>query len=301
MDRFEVMKLFLRVAEAGSFSQAARQTGIVQSTASKQISTLEKRLGTQLIRRTSRGLTLTSAGKHYYEEALRLRDAVEGLEDAVTARDRSPSGLLRITCPPAFAPSFILPRLPAFLADNPDLSFDFVVSQHVIDLVEHQVDVAIRIGKLEDSELRYRRVGTSEEILVASTDYLKTRGEPMVPEELVDHSCIVSMRFGKPRPWSFRHDGKETILNPSAILQSDDVELTRVAVKSSIGIAYAPGWLFEQELATGEVRQLLRTHACTKAPISAVWAGDRALPRRAELFIDFLADTCSAQATLRNR
>ncbi len=121
MDKLDVMKLLLRVAETGSFSKAARQMRMAQSTASKQIALLEKRLGAQLVRRTSRGLALTDAGQHYYDEAPRLIGEFEALDDAVRERERSPAGLVRVTSPPGFAAAYLLPELGSFFARYPGL------------------------------------------------------------------------------------------------------------------------------------------------------------------------------------
>lgn len=210
MDRFDRTKLFLRVVEAGSFSKAARLTGIAQSTASKQIAALEKRIGVQLVRRTSCGLALTAAGQHYYDDALRLLDAFEALEDAVGDRDRSPTGLVRLTCPPGFVTSYILPRLEPFVAQYPGLSLEIVVSQHLVNLVEERINVAIRVGDLEDSELRSRQLGTTTAIVVASADYLRVHGTPKTPSELEGRPCIASVHLNKPRPWHFRRGATRT-------------------------------------------------------------------------------------------
>jgi LysR family transcriptional regulator for bpeEF and oprC len=301
MDRLEMTKLFLRVVEAGSFSKAARLTGIAQSTASKQIAALEKRIGAQLVRRTSRGLTLTAAGQHYYDDSLRLIDEFEALEDAVSDRDRSPTGLVRLTCPPGFATSYLLPRLEPFVAQYPRLSLDFVVSQHLVNLVEERIDVAIRVGDLEDSELRSRQIGTTTAIVVASAEYLGLHGTPTTPAELEGHPCIASVRQGKPRPWQFRRGTTHMTIDPKGPVRSDDVELTRTAVKAGLGIAHAASWLFRDELASGAVRRILADYDCTQAPVSAVWSGDRALPKRAAVVIDFIAAICAAEPELRIR
>lgn len=296
-----MMKLFLRVAEAGSFSKAARHMGIVQSTASKQIAVLEKRLGAQLVRRTSRGLALTAAGQHYYDEALRLVDEFDVLDDAVSERERSPAGTVRVTSPPAFAASYLLPNLGPFVAKYPKLSLDFIVSQRIVNLVEERVDIAVRMGELEDSELRSRQVGTTTNLVVASAAYLNAHGEPNTPAELKHHACIASVRGGKPRSWLFNDGADRMIVEPKGSIRSDDAELTRAAVKAGLGIAYGASWLFREELASGAVRQILTDYACLHVPISAVWSGGRALPRRAAVFIDFLASVCAAEPALRIR
>jgi LysR family transcriptional regulator for bpeEF and oprC len=298
MDRLEMTKLFLRVVEAGSFSKAARLTGIAQSTASKQVAALEKRIGVQLVRRTSRGLALTAAGQHYYDDALLLVDEFEALEDAVSDRDRLPTGLVRLTCPPGFATSYLLPKLGPFVSQYPGLSLEFVVSQHLVNLVEERIDVAIRVGDLEDSELRSRQLGTTAVIVVASAEYLMNHGEPKTPAELEGRPCIASVRQGKPRPWNFRQGAVRMKIEPKGPVRSDDVELTRTAVRTGLGIAYAASWLFRDDLATGVVRQILGDYECIQAPISAVWSGDRALPRRAAVLIDYIATICAAEPEL---
>ena len=301
MDKLDVMKLLLRVAETGSFSKAARQMRMAQSTASKQIALLEKRLGTQLVRRTSRGLALTDAGQRYYDDARRLIGEFEALDDAVRERERSPAGLVRVTCPPGFAAAYLLPELGSFFARYPGLSIDFVVSQRLVNLVEERVDVAIRMGDLESTDLRARLVGTSTAIVVASPGYLRVHGEPTSPAELERHDCIASMRGGRPRPWPFTRGAERVLIDPKGSIQSDNTELTRAAVKAGLGIGYAASWLFKEELSSGAVRQLLTGYACSQVPINAVWSGDRALARRTSLFIDFLATLCAAEPLLRLR
>ena len=299
MDRLDKIKLFLRVAEAGSFSKAARQLGLAQSTASKQIAELEQRLGVQLLRRTTRGLAITAAGQHYYDGAIQLVDELETLDEAVSEQERSPAGMVRVTSPPGFAASYLLPKLTAFSTRYPKLAIDFTVSQHLVNLVEERVDVAIRMGHLENSDLRFRQIGTATAIVVASTDYLDQHGAPSTPADLAGHACIASMALGKPRPWRFVRGPERISIDPRGSIRSDDVELTKAATKAGLGIAYAASWLFQDELASGRVRQLLTDYQCSAVPISAVWAGDRVLPGRTAAFIDFVADICASEPALR--
>ena len=299
MDRLDKIKLFLRVAEAGSFSKAARQLAMAQSTASKQIAELEQRLGVQLLQRTTRGLAITAAGQHYYDGAIRLIDELESLDEAVSEQERSPTGMVRVNSPPGFAASYLLPKLMSFATKYPKLAIDFTVSQNLANLVEERIDVAIRMGNLEDSDLRFRRVGTATAIVVASADYLEQHGEPTTPADLERHACIASMYLGKPRPWLFVRGQERVSIEPRGSIRSDDVELTKAATKAGLGIAYAASWLFREELVSGSVRQLLTDYQCSTVPISAVWAGDRILPARTSAFIDFVADICAVEPALR--
>lgn len=299
MDRLDNIKLFFRVAEAGSFSKAARQLAMAQSTASKQIAELERRLGVQLLQRTTRGLAITAAGQHYYDSAIRLIDELESLDEAVSEQERSPAGMVRVNSPPGFAASYLLPKLMSFTTKYPKLEIDFTVSQNLANLVEERIDVAIRMGNLEDSDLRFRQVGTATAIVVASADYLEQHGEPTTPADLERHACIASMYLGKPRPWLFVRGQERVSIEPRGSIRSDDVELTKAATKAGLGIAYAASWLFREELVSGSVRQLLTDYQCSAVPISAVWAGDRILPGRTSAFIDFVADICAIEPALR--
>jgi LysR family transcriptional regulator for bpeEF and oprC len=301
MNRLEATKLFLEVVEAGSFSKAARLTGTVQSTVSKQIAALEARLGAQLVRRSSRGLTLTAAGQHYYDEALRLVEEFDALDEAVSERERAPSGLVRLTCPPGLAPTYLLPNLGPFLARYPQLSIEFIVSQRVVNLIEERIDVAIRVGDLDDSDLGRRQIGTAAAIVVASTAYLEEHGEPATPADLDRHPCIASMHNGRPRAWQFARGSERASIDPKGSIRSDDVEVTRAAVKSGLGIGHAASWLFRDEIASGSIRRILAGYRCAERPINAVWAGNRALPRRIAVVVDHLASVCATEPDLRIR
>jgi LysR family transcriptional regulator, regulator for bpeEF and oprC len=175
------------------------------------------------------------------------------------------------------------------------------VTQRVVNLIEERIDIAIRVGELDDSELRCRQVGTTAAIVVASTAYLDAHGEPKTPADLVDHPCIASMRNGRPRPWQLGRGTARISIDPKGPIQSNDVEVTRAAVKAGLGIGHAASWLFKDDFASGDVRQILPDYECIQHPISAVWSGDRALPRRATAFIDHLATVCAAEPSLRIR
>lgn len=183
MDRLDAMRLFVRVVERGSFSAVARETGVGQSAVSKQIAALEAHLGAQLMRRTSRSMTLTDAGHIFYESALRLVDEFEAAESLIGRGQSAPSGLIRVTVAPVFGRLYIVPRLPEFFARYPDISVELTGSGRNINLIEEGVDLAIRNGELVDSNMIVRRIAMAPFATVGTPAYFAIRGEPQTPAD----------------------------------------------------------------------------------------------------------------------
>jgi LysR family transcriptional regulator for bpeEF and oprC len=284
VDRLLLMHTFARAVETGSFSAVAREQRVGQPNVSRHIAALEQYLGTRLLHRSTRKLTLTPEGERFYEEARRVLDAVSEAEANVRGEDE-PSGLLRIACPTALGRSHILPRIGALLERYPAMEVDVQIGDRFIDLVEEGVDAAIRIGALQDSTLNARRIGTAERVCVASPDYLRSHPAPLLPEELVRHDCIVYSLARAGSTWTFRTmdvtvRGRLRVNSPDGIFR---------AVLDGLGIAYAPVWLFEKELTAGRVEPLLLNEMGPSAPIHIVYPAKRLLPRRASAFMDFVA------------
>jgi DNA-binding transcriptional LysR family regulator len=197
------MSIFARAVETGSFSAVARERGIGQPNVSRHVAALEQHLRTRLLYRSTRKLTLTPEGERYYADARRVLDAVEEAESNARGEDK-PIGLLRVACPTILGRSRILPRIRTLLERFPGIDLDLQIGDRFIDLIEEGVDVAIRIGLLDDSNLRARRVGTSERVCVASPEYLALHGVPLRPEELSRHNCIVYSLARSGSIWPFR-------------------------------------------------------------------------------------------------
>src|SRR4051794_33825824 len=188
MDRLDTLALFVRSVETGSFSAAAREAGTTQSAVSKRIAALEARLGTGLIRRTTRSLSLTEDGRTYYEDCRRILYAVAQSETRIGRQRTSPAGLVRIGSPVSFGRRKIVPRLRRFLEAHPLIQVELLLNDGFVDLVGSGVDVAIRIGALADSTAVARRIGTTRRATVATPDYFDRAGRPAVPADLTRHN-----------------------------------------------------------------------------------------------------------------
>jgi len=301
MDRLDVIQLFVRVADTGSFSKAARETGVGQPTVSKQIAALEARLGAQLVRRTSRGLSLTSAGHDFYESAVRLIGDMEAAESRIGRGQIAPAGRVRVALSPGFGRMYVVPHLPEFFARYPDLSIDLDVSDRHVSLVEDGIDIAIRMGRLQDSSLVARRIGSFEAMTVAAPAYLERRGTPQTPADLAGHDCVTFMFHGAPWGWEFTTSSGPLIFTPNGPVRANDAEHVRAAVLAGLGIAHASSWLFADAIASGAVKRLLGAYLPPPYPIHAVTPSGRRTPNKVKVFADFLAEIFANEETLRIR
>ncbi len=293
MDRFLLMHSFARVVETGSFSAVARELGTGQPNVSRHIAALERYLGTRLLHRSTRKLTLTPEGERYYSETRRVIDAITEAESNARGED-APQGLLRVACPTLLGRSHIIPRVKAILTQFPGMEIDLQIGDRYIDLVEEGIDLAIRIGTLKDSALKARRIGAAERLCVASSEYLAEHLAPTHPNDLRNHNCIVYTLSSAGSTWSFR-DINVAVRGRLRVNTPDGI---RSGVLDGIGVAYAPGWLFEDALADGRVHSLLIEHRGPPVPINFVYAAQRLLPRRARVFMDYIAEAFARDPSL---
>jgi DNA-binding transcriptional LysR family regulator len=301
MDQIAAIRMFVRVVESGSFSAVAREASVGQPAVSKQITALEAHLGAQLLRRTSRSLSLTEAGQDFYESAVRLIDDLEAAESRVGRGQTAPSGLIRVTVAPVFGRLYLVPRLQQFFARCPDIIVELVVADRLVNLVEEGVDLAIHNGELRDSTLIVKKIATTPIITVASPSYLKKHGEPASPSELDGHRCVIFAPQGVPRAWGFKGKFGEIDYPPKGNFRTNDADQIRAAVLCDLGLAHTPGWLFESEIASGAVRLVLRNYEPAPLSISAAHPAGRRLATKVRVFIDFLAEIFAKEPSLAIR
>ena len=300
MDRFRAMATFVRVVETGSFSAVAREQNATQSAVSKQVAALERALRARLLARTTRSLALTDAGERYFERARQLVAEVTEAEADVRRGEQQLKGWLRVAASVAFGKRVLLPLVQGFLADHPEVRVDLKLHDGYVDLIEQGVDVAVRLGDLADSSLVARRVATVPRTLVASETYLRrlpaTLPAPRTPSDLLSHNCIVYTELHGRNEWLFTAAagagaiaGNMQAIRVSGNLQTNSSEAIRAAVLAGIGIGYAPCWMFEEEIARGEVRALMPDWRAPPVPIHLVSPSHRRHAAKVRMFGDNVA------------
>jgi LysR family transcriptional regulator, regulator for bpeEF and oprC len=288
------MRSFVCVANASSFSAAAGQMGVTQSTISKQIIALERHLGTQLFRRTTRSLALTTDGMLFYEGALRALAAIDEAE-SIVGLVANIQGTIRLTCPLSLAESRLIAMIGRFLALHPKLEIDLQLSDHALNLVSDNLDLAIRVGQLGDSRLTARRIGTARRIMAASTEYLDRVGRPRIPADLKGHNCISYTLLSTGNRWQFV-GGEAVMVNSN--FRADNPHGLRAAALSGIGIAANAHWLFEKQLATHDLEVVLPDYELLPMPVHAVLPSSGFVSARTRAFLEHLIDEFSRDPLL---
>jgi len=289
MDIMQSMTVFRRVAEAGSFSAVARETGMSQSSVSKHIAALEERLGTKLLNRSTRQLNLTEAGTEYYHYCVRILNDFQEAEASVGKGRILPTGTLRLSSTAAFGRKWIMPMLADFLAKYPDISIDYLTEDRYIDLVKEGVDLAIRVGPLADSALIARKIGSSQRVVVAHSGYLIKHGFPKTPADLAQHQCLTHTLLKAPNDWFFTspQHGDESVRVAGRFKASSNEALLEAA-SAGLGIATLCDWHVDELVKRGRLTVLLKKYQMTPYDINAVYPERRFVPQKVKCFIDFL-------------
>jgi DNA-binding transcriptional LysR family regulator len=294
MDRLLAMQTFVRVVETGSFSAAAREQASTQSAISKQVAALERHLGAKLLTRTTRQLALTDDGHRYFEDARRLVAEVTEAEGQLRRGEQQLQGWLRLAASVGFGVRVLRPHVHSFLAAHPGVKVDFRLNDGFIDLVEHGIDLAVRIGNLADSTLVARRIGHIRRAVVASRAYVQAaaaRGAlPSVPEDLKAHPCVVYTELRSRNLWDFsRPDGSSVSVRVEGPLQTNASDIVRGAVLDGVGIAYSPTWLFQDLIDSGQVQVLLSGWQTSPLPLQLVSPPQRRHAAKVRAFSEHLA------------
>ncbi|WP_044559929.1 LysR family transcriptional regulator [Azospirillum sp. B4] len=283
------MVVFVRVVEAGSFSEAARLMLMTPSTVSKLIARLEARLGVRLIERSTRRLVLTREGEFYYERSCGLLAQLDETERQIAQGGAEAEGVVRVTSSVTFGTAALEPNLPAFLAQYPRITVDLSLSDEVVDLYLDRTDVAIRVGKLADSNLMSRKIGETRRRIAAAPDYLARHGTPLTPEDLVHHNCL-GFNFRRAMPvWPMREGGRivERMLTGSLLVNNGDT-LRRMAI-AGVGIIRLADYHLRGPVARGELIEILADAEIGEVDeVNALYRGGQFLPARVRAFLDFM-------------
>lgn len=292
LDQVMGMRVFVRVAAAGSLAAAGRSLKLSQTMVTKHVDATEARLGVRLLHRSTRRLTLTEAGRGYLEACQRILAEIEEAEGAAAAGQAEPRGLLRLNAPVSFGTSQVAPLLGQFAASYPKVRLDVGLNDRVVDLLEEGWDLAIRIGVPRDSSLVSRRLAPCRMVVCASPGYLRAHGTPRTLADLAGHNCLgytLSERMGTSR-WSFGRDA-EVVAPVSGTMQANNGDALREAALAGLGVIYQPTFLVGGDVRSGALVALALDHPPALAGhIQAVFRPDRRLPLKSRVIIDFLAE-----------
>jgi DNA-binding transcriptional LysR family regulator len=291
MDRLAALESFARVAETGSFSAAARALTLSKSLVSRQVAALEAELGARLIARTTRSLTLTEAGRRYYEQVARILTQMEEADLSISQLQASPRGKLRVSAPVSFSILRLAPALPDFLALYPEIEADIVLNDRRVDLLEEGFDLAIRVGKLADSSLIARKLCDVKSYVCASPGYLARHGTPQVPADLKGHECLCYSNADALTEWRFADlDGRPLSVEVKGRVHANNGDLLRAAALRGLGVIALPDFLVAGEVERGELVPVLEPYVRQESAVYALYPHARYLPPKIRVFIDFLAE-----------
>jgi DNA-binding transcriptional LysR family regulator len=288
MDRMAAMEAFVLVVDTGSFSAAARRLNVGQPAVSKLVAQLEEKLGVKLLVRTTRGLTATEAGLNYYERARRSIQEADEAELVARGAGKSLTGRLRIAAAVTFARIHVMPHLPEFLQQHPDLEIEVVLDDRNVDLVREGIDVALRMGRLADSSLAAKRVTSGRHVVVGTPAYFAKAGEPTEPSGLTAHEAVIYDQGGGGADWSFERDGAEVVVTLKGHLRVSAAEGVRAAVLANAGLAITSEWMFAPEIANGTVTVVLQDWKLPQIDLWAVYPTGRTATAKARIFTQFV-------------
>jgi len=288
MDRLEAMHVFVTVADLRGFAPAARKLHLSPSAVTRLIASLEQHLGARLLQRTTRSVTLTDVGARYLERARRILADVEEADSSAQAERNRPSGRLVVSAPVGFGRLHVGPVMSTYLKRYPDVSGELRLSDHLINLVDDAVDLAVRIGHLADSSLVARPVGEMRRIVVASPDYLKRHGEPETPEALLSHQTI---RFGAATGWHFVRDGRDIEVTPTPRFISNSADAVLQYAEEGGGLTRVLAYQAADGLKRGRLKIVLAKFEQPALPIHIVYPTSRLLSAKVRAFIDLVVET----------
>ena len=298
MDRFEGMRLFVRVAELGSFSAVAKQLGLARSVVTRQVAALEAHLGAKLLARSTRRLSLTSAGAAYLEKCRVILNLVDVAETGIAEERQTPRGQIRMSLPLVYSLKYLAPLLIEFSRRYPEVALDMDFSDRRANLIQEGIDLAVRITAVLEPGDVVRKLGNGRMVVVASPDYLARHGEPQHPAELINHQCLGYTASASGPRWAFIVDGKPEMFPIRSRVQANNGDVLLKAAVAGLGVAYEPWFSAGDLLDSGALREILQTYEKPELGIYAVLPGNRHVPHRMRVLMDFLVENL---ATLEMR
>lgn len=284
------LEVFHAVVRHSSYAKAADELDLSPSGVSRIVSRLEARLGARLVQRTTRKFSLTEAGKTFHARTAQVLVDLAEAEAEVQDVTLTPRGKLRITAPVVFGQLHVAPMLPGLFERFPELSVDLSLADRVVDLVDEGLDLALRIGTLADSRLIARRLCTNRRVLVADANYLKKRGTPRTPSDLIDHECILFTGFSRPRDWHLIGPGGPVTVTVSGRLASNNIDVITRAASDGLGITMGATLSVGAALLSGQLVRILPDYEFEATSIFAVYPSARQLSTKVRAALDFFSE-----------
>ena len=289
MDKLESVQVFVAVAKAGGFSAASRALGLPLATVSRKVAELEESLGVRLFERSTRQVVLTDVARGYFEACQRLMDDLRDADDTVMGEYLQAKGELTITAPSGFGRQHLQPVLIDFMRAFPEVSLRVLLVDRLANLLDEQVDVAVRINNLPDSSLVARRLGEIRMVVCGSPDYLKAKGAPGHPTELIDHACISWASLGPKKAWLLSDAGVETLFPVPIRLTATLPDMVVAAAVANLGLAQVTTYQAEAAVRAGQLVPVLREFEAAPTAVHLVHPSSRRVPLKLRAFLDFAA------------
>ena len=291
----ETLYLFIEVVQQRSFAKVARARNIDPSSVSRAIARLESELGIRLFQRSTRKLEITEIGEIYFQKIVPLVDELESAQQIAIDTHQKPQGNLRVTASSTFAQQRIVPLLPQLAKLYPDLSIELILTDFYLDLIEERIDVAIRLGTLQDSSYMVKHLRKMKFYICASSDYLDKYGQPQTPQDIKDHNCLLFPRARHNLDWLFKDETEKIteIKIRGKYLLTNSLAIKQCAI-AGMGLALLPDWLVDRELKSGKLIRLFAEYDVTATNFdSSIWLlyPSRAyIPAKTKVFIDYIFD-----------
>jgi DNA-binding transcriptional LysR family regulator len=289
MDRVAAVALFIRIVETGSFSKAAAEFGITQPTATKAVAAMEARLGARLLHRTTRGVTPTEVGALYYDKCKAIAHEIEAADNLASLMQGGVGGTLRVSTSVAFGRRVLVPLALKYMHEHPQVMVDLAFEDRYVNLVEQGIDLAVRMGRLADSSLGARWLGTNPWLMVAAPAYLKARGTPLATADLSAHACLVYSSVQGDDRWTLTSpQGREQSAPVKGPLRSNNLSAVLAAARAGFGLAILPHYVARESLADRSVVPVMADHGLPAQEMHAVFPSPKLVPSKVTSFIGFL-------------
>lgn len=289
MDRLDAMSILREAVDAGSLSAAGRRLGMPLATVSRKVSDLERHLGTRLLNRSTRQLTLTDAGRSFVAACRRILDDVAEAERSASGEYSAPKGELSLSAPIVFGRLHVLPVASAFLKTHPEIDIRLMLSDRIVDLQEDRVDIAIRIGELPDSSMVATRVGSTRRVLCGSPAYFAEHGMPQHPRELATRACITFSGLMSADSWTFKAGKSDSVVKIHSRLVVNTAEAAIDAAIAGVGVTRVLSYQVAKAVRAGTLVVALQEFEAAPSPVSLVHTGQPLLPLKLRAFLDFAA------------